>query len=193
MAHPLENQITQYTYSDYLRWSEKERWELIDGIPYNMSPSPSTTHQRISIVLSSEIYNYLKGKACQVFTAPYDVLFAKVDQKDEDVDTVVQPDILVVCDKNKIDARGCKGAPDFVIEIVSPSTAKIDYIQKMNLYETNGVREYWIVHPIDQIVMTYHLEQGKYGKPIIYSKDDQVAIGIFDGNLVIDLVSVFTE
>ena len=128
----------RYTYLDYYSWDDGERWELIDGVAYAMSPAPAPKHQTISRELLVQIANFLKGKPYEVFHAPFDVRL----NADSDDDTVMQPDIFVVCDKSKIDDKGCNGAPDMIIEILSPSTAKRDIVLKFNAYLQAGVREY---------------------------------------------------
>ena len=115
-----------YTYGDYLSWPDEERWELIDGIPHSMSPAPSRVHQEISMELARQIANHLIGKNCRVYAAPFDVRLPKGGEKDEQIETVVQPDLVVVCDESKLDERGCKGPPDLIIEILSPHTAAKD-------------------------------------------------------------------
>jgi len=148
------------TYADYEKWELKdgERYELIDGVPYMMA-APSTRHQTVGGELFRQIANFLKGKPCRVFHAPFDVrLFGKGNMER----TVVQPDVLVVCDSKKIDKKGCNGAPDFIIEIVSPSSGKMDMEIKLQKYRQAGVREYWIVDPESRAVMTFVLENGKY-------------------------------
>ena len=145
MSLPLEK--GRYNFADSLTWSDSERIELIDGEAYMMA-TPSAVHQEILMELARQLANFLEGKSCKVYPAPFGVrLFEGENHKPEDVDTVVEPDISVVCDKNKIDQRGCKGAPDFVIEIISPSTRRHDRFVKLNLYQRAGVREYWIVDP----------------------------------------------
>jgi Uma2 family endonuclease len=160
-----------------------------------MSPSPSSVHQTVSFNLGLFLGNYLFRKPCKVFTAPSDVRLPK--QKDELTDkqiyTVVQPDIYVVCDRTKIDKRGCIGAPDLIIEIVSPKNAKRDVIDKKKLYEEHGVREYWIVYPHDKIVYVYLLdEHQKYQLVGTYADDDKVKVNIFE-DLYIDLFDVFED
>ena len=142
-----------YTYADYLFWDDDGRYEIIDGIAYAMS-SPTVRHQEISGELYGTIWEFLKGKPCRVFAAPFDVrLFPKDNGSD---DTVVQPDVLVVCDESKLaDGEACRGAPDFVVEVVSPSTKMIDKFIKKDLYCKAGVKEYWIIG-IDK-VFTYVL------------------------------------
>jgi Uma2 family endonuclease len=148
-----------YTYADYLEWDEDFRAEIVNGVVYAMSP-PLTAHQILARNLTIEFGNYLRGKPCQLFPAPFGVrLFPKEDHSD---DTVVEPDLVVVCDSSKIDKRGCNGAPDLVIEILSPSNAKWERIRKFNLYLEAGVREYWIVDPEDQVVQVHILDQDRY-------------------------------
>jgi len=184
----------KYSYADYLTWSDDERWELIDGIPYNMSPAPIPNHQRISVELVRQIANYLIDKTCEVFDSPLDVRFPKGKKKnDKEIFDVVQPDIIVVCDEDKIDDKGCSGAPDIVIEILSPSTASRDVIKKRMLYEKNKVKQYWIVDPSEKEIYIYILQDnGKYGDPEIYKKSDKIKVEGFDG-LEIDLSLVFRK
>ena len=149
----------RYTYADYKAWelNPGERFELIYGVPYAMS-APNMTHQRILITLGSEIYTFLKGKTCEVFVAPFDVrLFYEEDESDN---TVVQPDIVVICDPKKLGEEGCRGAPDMVIEILSPSNTAIEMQRKLNLYKEAQVREYWIVDPKNKQISTYRLKDG---------------------------------
>jgi Uma2 family endonuclease len=188
---PLPAQNKKYSYKDYLTWSKEEKWELIDGVPYAMSPAPSRIHQEISMRLTNEIYNYLKGKKCRVYAAPFDVRLCKEDKSDEDVFNVVQTDITVICDEKKLDDKGAKGAPDLIIEIVSSSTSSLDYVKKLNLYGDYGVREYWIINPKTKNLFVYQTgESGNYEEPKIYMESDKVKIGIFD-SLTIDLKEIF--
>lgn len=191
MAHPQIKPGDRYTYGDYLNWPETQRWELIEGVPCDMTPAPSRRHQRLLTQLAVSIGSYLDGKPCQLYLAPFDVRLPRGTEADEEVDTVVQPDLVVVCDAAKLDDRGCRGAPDWVIEILSPSTAARDHIEKRALYEKHGVREYWLVHPTDRLVMVYRRdESGRYGAPAVYAADRQVAVGIFE-DLTLDLKRVF--
>ncbi|MDD3269795.1 MAG: Uma2 family endonuclease [Syntrophomonadaceae bacterium] len=184
---------TNYTYSDYLKWPEEERWEIINGVPYLMSPAPSTEHQRISTRLIAQLELFAADKPCSIFHAPFDVRLPRQDEPDEDVNTVVQPDIVVVCDQNKLDSRGCKGAPDLLVEIISLSTAKKDLNEKFNLYERSGVREYWIVWPNFQAIDIYHLnEQGKYEKIASFSPGDTLSSKLIPG-LDIKVERVFAK
>ncbi len=194
MPLTLKNNCEKWTYADYLTWPDDERWEIIDGVAYSMSPAPATVHQRILSRLALPILAHLEGKRCELFLAPFDVRFAEQQNaSDNYIDTVVQPDILVVCDKNKLDERGCNGPPDFIIEISSPSTGKNDLTRKFDLYQRHGVNEYWIVHPEQQTVMVFKIgEDGMYGKPERYAGDDTVAVPLF-GDLVVELKGVFAE
>ncbi|MCP4690459.1 MAG: Uma2 family endonuclease [Desulfobacterales bacterium] len=180
-----------YTYGDYLNWPDDERWELIQGEPYDMSPAPLFRHQRISMELSRQIANFLTDKPCEVVTAPVDVRLPENDEADEDVVNVIQPDIVVVCDKSKIDRRGVRGAPDLIVEILSKSTAAKDQIQKVALYEAHGVSEYWIIHPVDNLLTKRVLgDDGKYGPPAIYPGEGRQSSAVFP-DLSIDLDAVF--
>ncbi len=182
-----------YTYGDYAKWPDEERWELIDGVPYNMSPAPSRIHQKILGELHKQIAVYLTGKTCEVYIAPFDVRLPKGDENDEQIDTVVQPDLVVVCDREKLDERGCKGAPDLAVEVLSPGTAGKDMKIKLALYERVGVKEYWLVDPSNKTVQVYQLETaGPYGRPGIYTDADQLKVGLFP-DLTVDLSMVFKE
>ncbi len=160
----------KYSYADYLTWSDDERWELIDGTPYNMSPAPKWQHQDVSTFLISKIWNFLDKKPCKVFSAPFDVVFTE-EKNNEEIDTVVQPDISVICDKSKLIGTGCKGAPNFIIEILSESTALKDTRTKKALYEQNGVKEYWIVDTYTKSIQVYILENNKYDFGKLYEED----------------------
>lgn len=191
MSLPIIHPDRKYTYEDYLSWPDEERYELLDGIPYAMTPAPSTAHQRISRELLTEFSLYLRGKKCEVFDAPFDVRFFAEDKRDKEVTHVVQPDIAIVCDPGKLDERGCKGSPDLIVEIISPATAKHDKWLKYKLYERAGVREYWIVDPGNKMVDVFRLgEKEKYELTGSFGKDDEIQVGIF-GDLTIDLSVIF--
>ncbi len=154
-----------YSYSDYLTWQWTEMAEVIRGKIYKMSPAPSSTHQKVSGNLFGLLWNYLRDKKCQVFTAPFDVRLplSSKQNTDKEIITVVQPDLCVVCDPSKIDERGCLGAPDWIIEILSMHTSAKDLREKFDVYEDAGVKEYWVVHPQEQTILVYLLdENGKY-------------------------------
>lgn len=183
-----------YTYADYLTWQWDEMAELIKGKIYKMSPAPGSLHQRVSGNLFGKIWNYLHGNPCQVFAAPFDVRLPlqKKSKLDEEITTVVQPDLCVVCDPIKIDARGCIGAPDWILEILSPHTSSKDLREKFDVYEEAGVNEYWVVHPQEQTILVYTLTvNGKYqGMLKPYIRTDRVS-SITLPDLVIDLQEVF--
>ena len=148
----------RYTIRDYRAGKEGEYFELIDGVVYDMSPAPRVEHQRIAGEIFGSLYNFLKGKPCEVFSAPIDVYFAE----NEDEDTVVQPDIIVVCDPGKVREHGIVGAPDVVAEVLSPSTAVYDLTHKLRLYQSKGVPEYWVVSGEKRTVFRYTLEGTAY-------------------------------
>lgn len=193
MPLPEGNPEGRFTYGDYLTWPDGERWELFEGEPRAMSPGPNRRHQEMLVELAVVFHTYLKGKACRVYPAPFDVRLPRAGEQDEEVNTVVQPDLLVVCDPTKLDDRGCRGAPDLVVEITSPSTASLDHIRKKALYERHGVREYWLVHPVDRVVMVYRRgSDGSYGAPTVYGPEDAIPVGIFE-DLTVDLRELFRE
>ena len=193
MSLAMHKEEWGFTYADYLTWPDNERWEIIDGKEYNMSPAPTFKHQEISVELSRQFANFLFGKPCRAIAAPFDVILPEASEAEEKVETVVQPDIVVICDRKKITKRGCVGAPDLVIEILSPRTAKKDMTTKLELYRRMGVREYWMVEPDKKWVRIY--TQDKKGRLIVlksYSADDKPEVGILPG-LVIELPLVFAE
>lgn len=192
MSVPEYDLKRKYTYQEYLGWSDDERWELIDGMPYAMSPAPSRKHQEVVGELFAEFRNYLRDKSCRVYIAPFDVRLGVENEADNQAINVVQPDITVVCDKNKLDDKGCKGAPDLIVEILSPSTGKRDRWLKYKLYERAGVQEYWIVEPQNETVEVYRLHSEQYVLCGVYGKEDQVEVGIFE-EMTIDLELVFRE
>ena len=174
-----------YNYTDYYSWDDGKRWELIDGNIYAMSPAPSMSHQSISMSIANQLYNYLRGKPSKVFVAPFDV---RLNPGDKD-DTVVQPDLVIVCDKNKLDDRGCKGVPEMVIEILSPSTSRHDRLVKFQLYQRFGVLEYWIVDPETKTVQANILSEGRYYASV-YGDADDIPVHILE-NFKINLPDVF--
>jgi len=152
-----------YTYADYLTWPDNPRYELIDGKAYAMAAAPSVRHQDMVLQVARKIADQLDGISCRPFVAPLDVRLPKHPfDRDGETDRVVQPDILVVCDPSKIDERGVLGAPDWIIEILSPGSASYDQITKRALYERVGVREYWVIHPIDGLVFISRLNGERY-------------------------------
>jgi Uma2 family endonuclease len=186
---PLPEKNKKYTYADYLTWSEEERWEIINGIPY-LQAAPTWQYQAVLLELARQFANYLQDKSCRVFTAPFDLRIPEANEKDEETTNVVQPDIIIICDNSGLKKTGYYGVPELIIEVVSPSTGQKDKIEKFNLYEKAGVKEYWIVEPDEKVVMVFTLEEGRYGRPQMYSEEDKVKVSIFD-NLVIELKPVF--
>jgi len=183
----------RYSYADYLTWLDDKRRELYDGFIKLMTPAPSMKHQDISFQLAGIFRNYLFGKKCKGFTAPSDVRFTNGKNKaDETIKTVVQPDIYIVCDLSKLDERGCLGAPDLIIEIVSKGSLKRDVKDKFKIYQEHGVKEYWIVNPNEQYVNVFVLDElGKYQIAGMYADDDKIPVNIFNGDLQVDLTEVF--
>ena len=167
-----------HTYAEYLSWTDDARYELLDGKAYLMSPAPDLLHQDIVGEIFFQAKLALQGKACRAFVAPLDVRLPKQSEADEQIDTVIQPDVFVVCDQNKLDKRGVHGAPDWIVEVLSSSTASYDQIKKRRLYESHGVREFWLVHPIDRMLTIYLLENGEYGKPQLYSLEGEITVSI---------------
>ncbi|MFI3119885.1 MAG: Uma2 family endonuclease [Methylococcaceae bacterium] len=169
----------KYSYADYAQWPEDERWELIDGVPYAMT-APQRLHQDIVFELGRQIGNYLQGKPCKGYTAPFDVRLPRQDEADAKVETVVQPDLSVICDPSKLDKQGCRGAPDWIVEVLSPSTALKDMDSKRGLYQRHGVQEYWIIHPEDRWILVYTLDaQGRYGQPGVFGMDEPTVVQRF--------------
>jgi Uma2 family endonuclease len=158
MGDPARNIGERFTYRQYRTWPDEERWELIDGMAWAMSPAPRRGHQEIQARLITEIRQFLKGKPCKAYDAPFDVILPHGDEDDDEVDTVVQPDIVVFCDRSKLTQAGARGAPDLVVEILSPSTSKKDQREKFDLYEKHGVREYWVVDPAGAWLCVYRLK-----------------------------------
>jgi len=166
-----------HTYADYLAWPDDVRYELIDGAAYLMTPAPSRPHQEIVGEIYRQVATALQGKACRAYVAPFDVRLPKAGQADEDTDTVLQPDILVVCDRRKLDERGMRGTPDWVAEVLSPATASHDQTLKLAAYERAGVPEVWLIHPTDRLVTIYRLEaDARFGRPLIFELTGQTAI-----------------
>ncbi len=185
----------RYTYADYLTWLDDTRRELIDGAVRLLFPAPRRIHQKVLKMLSVRIENFLYQKKCEVYFAPFDVRLPKNGEKDGRlIYTVVQPDICVICDPAKLDDKGCLGAPDLIIEIVSPSNSKHDVDTKFHLYQRHGVREYWIVFPDQKIINVFILnDKDKYEIVGMYTEESKVPVNIFNGELEIDLAEVFDE
>jgi Uma2 family endonuclease len=187
----------KYTYADYLNWDFTEMVELIKGKLFRMSPAPGTAHQWVSGSLFSSITQYLSGNKCKAFAAPFDIRLPLTEsqQNENVIDTVVQPDICVICDLSKLDHRGCNDAPDWIIEILTKGTAKKDLHNKFDIYQHASVREYWIVHPVEGTVIPYRLDHNGEYQPIQktpFVKGDKVPVGIFP-DFSIPLDDVFMD
>ena len=183
----------RYTYADYLTWMDDVRRELIEGF-IKLMPAPRDIHAKVSYNISWNLGAILKknkGK-CEIRHAPYDVRFPINGETDnKKIYTVVQPDISVICDLSKLDENGCLGAPDMIVEVLSPSTAKRDWKEKYALYEKHGVREYWIVHPKEKFVNVFLLQtDGQYGDCQVYEGKGKIPVHIFNGHLI-DLDDIF--
>jgi Uma2 family endonuclease len=179
-----------YTYADYLTWDFKERVELIRGKLFKMSPAPNRMHQDLSSFIHGEVYKFLKGKKCKVYSAPFDVRLPRKSQDNKDIITVLQPDVCVICDKSKLDAKGCIGAPDIVVEILSPSNNVVELKNKYDIYEEAGVAEYWVVSPQDKTFLAYTLNNGKYQPSRLMVAGDVMTSSVLDG-FALDLKELF--
>lgn len=182
----------RYTYADYLTWQLDEMVELIKGKVFrSAAAAPRRIHQEISGKVFNKLFNFLEKHSCKVYEAPFDVRLPVKSKKNEDIDTVVQPDICVICDKSKLDVMGCIGAPDLIVEILSPGSNKKELKNKYEVYEESGVKEYWIIHPDEQTVMTYTLTSGKYLPSRLFTSGDIIESKCIPGFLL-DLEYVFT-
>lgn len=180
---PLPKENERFTYQDYVTWPGDERWELIDGVPYNMTPSPKTRHQDVQLNFSFIVIAALKGKPCKPYIPPMDVVLSEHD--------VVQPDFFVVCDKSKITEANIQGAPDLIVEVLSPSTSKKDQREKKRLYARYGVKEYILIDPEAQYVNRFWLcENGKYDEGEILDAEQKLILKSLP-EIEVDLAEVF--
>jgi Uma2 family endonuclease len=180
-----------YSYADYLKWTMDEMVEIIKGRVYKLS-APKRVHQTISIRISSKIFNLLEGQKCKVYSAPFDVRLPVKSRKNEDIFTVVQPDICVICDPTKLDDAGCIGAPDLIIEILSKGNNKKELQNKYEVYEESGVKEYWVIEPESQTMLVYTLVNGKYQPSKLLTLGDEIITPILPG-FVLNLDEVFAN
>lgn len=178
----------EYNYSTYLRFAFEERLEIIKGQLYRMSPAPSRVHQTILGNLHLKIGQFLHKQPCKVFLAPFDVRFPKKSTADKDIFTVLQPDICIICDKSKLDDRGCIGAPDLVVEILSPGNNQKELVKKYDVYEEFGVKEYWVVSPSEQTLLIYTLNSvGKFFPSKLLTVGEKAYSNVLNGfELIID-------
>ena len=183
----------KYSYAHYLNWLFDDRVELFKGQVYKMRPAPSRFHQEVSGNILKVLFSYLENKSCKVYAAPFDVRFPKDSKEDKDIYTVLQPDICVICDLAKLDDRGCIGPPDMVVEILSPGNNKMELLNKYNVYQEFGVKEYWIVSLADKTFLLYTLnDDGRYQASKLYSITETVRSPLFPG-LELNLEKVFKD
>lgn len=182
-----------YTYADYFSWKFDERLELIKGKIFKMSPAPSRSHQDISFAITLKLGIYLQDKPCRIYVAPFDVRLPRVSKDDAAIYTVVQPDICVICDLSKLDDRGCIGAPDIVVEILSPGNNKKELLNKFEVYQEAGVKEYWIIHPSEHTFLKYTLDKDGFFQPSkLLIAGDEVTSRVLPG-FILDLNEIFEE
>jgi Uma2 family endonuclease len=180
----------RYSYADYLTWEIEGMVEIIKGKVFREVAAPSRKHQGLSLKLSSKLFVYLENAPCEVYEAPFDVRLPVHSKKNEDIFTVVQPDICVICDPSKLDDAGCIGAPDLVVEILSPGTNKKDLKYKYDVYLESGVREYWVIHPEEQTLLVYTLENEDYNASRLFVAGDMVRSGVVEG-FTLDVEDLF--
>ena len=181
MAFPRRDTL-HHTYREYLTWSEMERDELVDGAAYvKEPPAPSRSHQEIVGELYFQLRLALEGKACRIYVAPFDLRLPKGGETDEEIDTVVQPDLLIVCDLRKLDERGMRGAPDWIAEVLSPASARYDQTLKLAVYERAGVPEVWLVDPIERTLSVHRLQGARYGRPVLLELEGRTALAAIPG------------
>lgn len=179
-----------YSYADYLSWDFEEMVELIKGKIFRQAAAPRRIHQEVSLKVARLIADFLEGEKCKTFIAPFDVRLPVHSKRNEEIFTVVQPDICVVCDMDKLDEMGCVGAPDLIIEILSPSNNQKELINKYEVYEESGVKEYWIIHPSEKTLFIYTLVDEEYIPSKLYTIGHQVASSAIEG-FILDLEQVF--
>jgi len=189
----LAQPLIKFCYRDYASWPESVRGELIDG-EFFAQTAPSTTHQRISMQLSIQLGTQLKGRRCQPYASPIDVLLKRSHEaSDDDTGTVLQPDLLIVCDPSKITSRYLRGAPEFVLEILSPATARHDQVRKLRLYEQHGVQEFWTLDPETRVLMIYTQDRpNHYGPTQVLEAVGKTPLAVVE-NLIVDWDEVFDE
>ena len=186
-------QLGEFTYSDYMRWPAAERWQLLDGFAYAMAP-PSLPHQDVVSELGAQLRLQLRGKPCKALVAPVGVRLPKANEANKFIRTVFEPDVLVVCDPSKIDKSGIRGAPDFIIEVLSPSTARFDQIEKRKAYERAGVREFWLIDIPGGVLTIYRQMAELFAAPEIVRAEGVIAVAALSGlQLDLDFMSEWLE
>ncbi|MEX2592592.1 MAG: Uma2 family endonuclease [Anditalea sp.] len=192
VKEPSTSYSGKYSYADYLTWQIDEMVEIIKGRLFKMTAAPSRIHQKVATKLSYRLYGFLKEKPCEVYIAPFDVRLPTTSTKNEDVYTVVQPDICVICDKKKLDDAGCIGAPDLIVEILSPGNNKKELKNKYEVYQEYGVREYWIIHPNEQTLLIYSLKNSGFIPSRLFTSGDNVGSNVIHG-FNLDLEDFFKD
>jgi len=182
----------RYSYADYLSWELDEMVEIIKGRLFKMTAAPNRMHQKIAGNLYYHLHGFLKGSPCEVYIAPFDVRLPKTSTRNEDIYTVVQPDICVVCDKEKLDDAGCLGAPDLIVEILSPGNNRKELQNKYEIYQESEVKEYWIIHPAERTLMIYGLQEGHFVPSRLLTSGDMVTSSVLPG-FSLDLQDFFEE
>jgi len=181
----------RYTYADYLTWDIDHMVELIKGKVFRQAAAaPRRIHQELTVKIILKLGNHLSGKQCKAYIAPFDVRLPVKSKKHKDITTVVQPDICVVCDPEKLDDLGCVGAPDLIMEILSPSNNKKELQNKYEVYEESGVKEYWVIHPYEKTLLVYTLIKGKYQPSRLFTLGDLVPSACIEG-FVLDIDDLF--
>jgi Uma2 family endonuclease len=181
-----------YTYADYYSWKFEERIELIKGKIFKMSPAPNRLHQELAGDIYNKLKNFLNKKECKVYIAPFDVRLPNQSAADAKIYTVLQPDVCVVCDHSKLDSRGCIGAPDIVVEVLSPGNNAKEMKNKYEMYEAAGVMEYWVVSPQNQTFLIHTLHEGKFQLSPVKVPGDVVTSAVLPG-FSIDLAELFGD
>jgi Uma2 family endonuclease len=181
MKEPSTSYEGKYSYADYLNWPMDEMVEIIKGKLFKMTLAPSRLHQKIALKLGSGLFQFLKDKPCEVYLAPFDVRLPSFSPKNEEIYTVVQPDICVICDKSKLDDAGCVGPPDLIVEILSPGNNRKELQNKFEVYQESGVKEYWVIHPIEQTLLIYSLKNGAFIPSRLFTSGDTVGSNSVQG------------
>ena len=192
LKEPSISYTGKYSYADYLTWQLDEMVEIIEGKLFRMAAAPSRIHQKVAGKLHYHLYGFLAGKPCEAYTAPFDVRLPKTSTRNEDIYTVVQPDICVICDKDKLDDAGCIGAPDLIVEILSPGNNQKELHHKYEVYQESGVKEYWIIQPIEQTLLIYTLQNGRYVSSRLMTSGDVVTSSVLPG-FSLDLEDFFLD
>src|SRR5690554_2720178 len=192
LKEPSTSYEGKYSYADYLTWQLDEMVEIIRGKLFKMTAAPSRIHQKVALKLGSSLFQFLKGRSCDVYIAPFDVRLPKTTTSNEDIHTVVQPDVCVICDKSKLDDAGCIGAPDLIVEILSSGNNKKELQHKYEVYRESGVKEYWIIHPTEQTLLIYSLQNGNFIPSRLFTSGDNVGSGVIPG-FDLDLEDFFKD